>query len=136
MKQTNSYQFNLVESGDTFSPVPLNENMEKVETALGVGGATCRIATGSYEGTGSHGASYPSSLTFPFKPIVVFLTTETGSNFVVMIRPATRPESEGGAAQNITWSDSGITWYATASHAAQFNDSGATYHWVAIGASR
>ena len=34
MQQTNQYQFNLIESGDTFSPQPLNENMEKVEATL------------------------------------------------------------------------------------------------------
>ena len=34
MQQTSKYQFNLVESGDAFSPAPLNDNMEKVEAAL------------------------------------------------------------------------------------------------------
>lgn len=34
MQQTESYKFNLIESSDTFSPAPLNENMEKVEAQL------------------------------------------------------------------------------------------------------
>ena len=34
MQQTSKYQFNLIETGDTFSPDPLNQNMEKVESAL------------------------------------------------------------------------------------------------------
>ena len=34
MQQTEKYQFNLIETSDTFSPDPLNENMEKLEAAL------------------------------------------------------------------------------------------------------
>ena len=34
MQQTTKYQFNLIETSDTFSPDPLNQNMEKVESAL------------------------------------------------------------------------------------------------------
>ena len=34
MQQTEKYKFNLIESSDTFSPAPLNENMEKVEAQL------------------------------------------------------------------------------------------------------
>ena len=34
MQQTNKYKLNLIEKGDTFSPDPLNDNMEKVEGAL------------------------------------------------------------------------------------------------------
>ena len=34
MQQTEKYKLNLIEKTDTFSPDPLNENMEKVEGAL------------------------------------------------------------------------------------------------------
>ena len=34
MQQTNKYTLNLIEKDDTFSPDPLNDNMEKVERAL------------------------------------------------------------------------------------------------------
>ncbi|MCI8699145.1 MAG: hypothetical protein HFF29_08595 [Oscillospiraceae bacterium] len=34
MQQTNKYKLNLIEKTDTFSPDPLNDNMEKVERAL------------------------------------------------------------------------------------------------------
>ena len=34
MQQTNKYKLNLIEKDDTFSPDPLNDNMEKVEGAL------------------------------------------------------------------------------------------------------
>lgn len=35
MQQTETYKLNLVEGEDTFSPLPLNENAEKLEGALG-----------------------------------------------------------------------------------------------------
>ena len=35
MQQTKQYALNLIERSDVFSPDPLNENMEKVEAALG-----------------------------------------------------------------------------------------------------
>ena len=34
MQHTNKYQLDLIETSDTFSPAPLNENMQKVEAAL------------------------------------------------------------------------------------------------------
>ena len=34
MQHTNKYKLNLIEKDDTFSPDPLNDNMEKVEEAL------------------------------------------------------------------------------------------------------
>lgn len=34
MQHTNKYKLNLIEKDDTFSPDPLNDNMEKVEGAL------------------------------------------------------------------------------------------------------
>lgn len=34
MQQTDKYQLNLIETSDTFSPAPLNENAQKLEAAL------------------------------------------------------------------------------------------------------
>ena len=34
MQQTETYQLNLIETSDTFSPAPLNENAQKLEAAL------------------------------------------------------------------------------------------------------
>lgn len=35
MKHTENHKFNLIETTDTFSPEPLNQNMETLEQALG-----------------------------------------------------------------------------------------------------
>lgn len=69
MKQTETYQLNLIEPSDVFSTDPLNQNMEKVEAALdtvraeakaGDGALDTRLAVlearkivvGTYTGTG------------------------------------------------------------------------------------
>ncbi|MBD5099069.1 MAG: hypothetical protein HDT35_05910 [Clostridiales bacterium] len=70
MQQTETYKLNLIESSDTFSPDPLNENMEKAEEALdGLNQRvtvleTHKIVTGFHEGTGF--------VDLGFTPVVVF----------------------------------------------------------------
>lgn len=48
MQQTNQYQLNLIETSDTFSPAPLNENAQKLEAALqgGLAAATAHADAG------------------------------------------------------------------------------------------
>ena len=70
MQQTQTYKLNLIETSDTFSPAPLNENMEKVEAGISAEAAARqsgdaalaqrvtmlelhKIAVGTYKGTGS-----------------------------------------------------------------------------------
>lgn len=94
MQQTPNYKFNLIETSDTFSPAPLNENAEKTETALDSLAAVdsalgSRIATlelhcfsaGSYKG---NGASAGQLVDVGFAPKVVFASSNQGySNFVM-----------------------------------------------------
>ena len=42
MQQTETYKLNLIETSDTFSPNPLNENAQKLEAALAEGLAAVR----------------------------------------------------------------------------------------------
>ena len=39
MQQTETYKLNLIETSDTFSPAPLNENAQKLEAAIAAGDA-------------------------------------------------------------------------------------------------
>ena len=152
MQQTSKYQFNLVENGDDFSPAPLNQNMEKVEekfesveetladlvSGLGSGGHTCRIAWGSYTGTGAFGAASPNSLTFDFCPVAVFVGAQQRTDFSswpgVFLRPCptSRPDI-GGKTMTVTWTDNGLSWYQTEHGDWQNNSAGYTYYYVAVG---
>ena len=152
MQQTSKYQFKLIEGTDDFSPTPLNENMEKVEeklselndtvaqhtAAIGTGGHNCRIAFGSYQGTGTYGAASPNSLSFDFCPVAVFLGAQQRTDFSgwpgVFLRPCptSRPDI-GGKTMTVTWTDNGLSWYQTEHGDWQNNSAGYTYYYVAIG---
>lgn len=146
MKQTTNYQFNLIESGDTFSPNPLNENMEKVEaaltgldtdlsgqiaaavTAMGSGGSTARIAYGSYTGDGASGYSNPKTLSFGFKPLLFAVYLYSGQTGYVLVRGT----QNSLAGFNVTWGDTSVSYYADSS-STMCNQERSTYHYVAIG---
>ena len=161
MQQTTKYQFKLIEGTDDFSPTPLNDNMEAVESQLsaletslagladnlGTAGHNCRIATGSYVGTGTYGQSSPNSLTFPFPPLFVLICTggdptypNYGNSYsdCFLLRPLTTCVSTGNSCRNtVTWSGNTVSWYVqpdqTNEHIGQNNTSGYTYRYIAFG---
>lgn len=85
MQQTETYKLNLIDTDDTFSPQPINENMGKLETVLSaLDGAdealgervtaleAHKLAVGSYKGsTTSRGVS--QTITLGFKPQAVYV---------------------------------------------------------------
>ena len=150
MQQTSKYQFNLVDATDDFSPDPLNQNAQKTETALaemeadladlvtevGAGGHTCRIAFGSYQGSGTYGAGSPNSLSFDFYPVLVMLQGVGMQNNGIMVRGSgmgTSTWSSGGSPVAAAWTNHSVSWYSTESDAFQNNMSNFTYFYVAVG---
>ena len=145
MQHTNQYQFNLIESGDTFSPQPLNENMEKVEAALS---AQLNCITGTYTGNGTYGESNPNTLTFPFEPKLVIIMSEL--QFCLFTRGVPKGLGRSNAVikadryiQSVFWIGNTMSWFVTAinssesSHTTnsthQMNANGTTYSYLAIG---
>ena len=102
------------------------------------------LYTGSYRGTGTYGSSNPTSITFPFEPIIWFTPEDRyasnymGSYGIVVL-------SMFGEDYEITGfpSSSGVTkikkvgntlsWYNETSAGYQLNGSGTTYYYAAIG---
>lgn len=105
-----------------------------------LGGA--KIATGSYTGTGTYGASSPNSLTFEFEPRVVFVNSVKDTFFAIFqagVECATSIRTESSRiiqpkAGNLTTSFSGKTlkWYFSDA-LYQGNGSGYEYKYIAIG---
>ena len=151
MQQTSKYQFKLIEGTDDFSPTPLNDNMEKVEeklselndtvaqhtAAIGTGGHTCRIAFGSYQGTGTYGAGSPNSLTFDFCPVAVFIRADRLYYTAAYLRESPSGGSCWGSSYTVTvtWAETGVSWYNSEGSNYQNNATGYTYHYVVIGYS-
>ena len=85
MQQTEIYQLNKIDTDDTFSPDPINENTEKLEAALAgmedrldqrittLEGH--RLATGTYIGTydGTAASMTPRTIQLGFTPKMVFI---------------------------------------------------------------
>jgi hypothetical protein len=110
--------------------------------------AGVRIATGSYVGTGSYGASNPNSLTFGFEPKLVMLTVQKNAGSGDMFLPmggwwqagflwhTGTAASRIDGTSNMTYfnvNKNTLSWYSTVSPRAQLNDSSRTYEYVAIG---
>ena len=146
MQQTTRYKFNIIETSDAFGPEALNANTKAVEaelaaleaadaallTAMGTHGHTCRIATGSYTGTGGYGSGSKKTLSFDFKPLAVFVSF--GTRYLLLVRPIGHayPDHDGYYV-DITWGDRSVSWYSTFSADTHMNKSNTQYQYFAIG---
>ena len=82
-QKTSAYQLNQWVKSDRILMEEFNEDNRIIDAALSsisAAAGNCRIAIGSYVGTGLCGESNPCSLTFDFQPLMVFLNTG-GANF-------------------------------------------------------
>ena len=110
--------------------------------------ADVKIAVGSYTGAGYAGPNYKNSLTFDFEPKLVIVMDQselTGWQYI-FVNGKTKVQCvpEASYAATVSWSDNTVTWWmadaSSSSNATnsgyvkhQFNTSGATYHYFAIG---
>lgn len=105
-----------------------------------------KIATGSYNGTGTYGSANKNTLTFGFEARWVFiieefrdLNTSAFSEYMQLINPLAAAVMESSSANNpgsktnVTWSDTGVSWYSSEGVIGQQNRSGYVYRYIAIG---
>lgn len=134
-------------SAETGKKISLNNLINYMQLLGGVP----KIATGSYTGTGTYGASNPCSLTFPFLPKLVIIR-ETGANysnskwsgyFTAILIPDAGGPTIGiedsviiygvNNALSQTFTDTGISWHSTRSALYQLNTANRDYGYIAIG---
>ena len=155
MQFTNQYKLNLIEATDTFSPQPLNENMEKVEAALKTQGEALsaaqaqhaqdiaalaasglKVAFGSYTGNGKYGANNYTTITTAISPkFLIVWGPYAHVGLGCQNKPFSIHMDISGWECKTTWSDTSVSWYyASASNGQQqMNESGQTYHYVVFG---
>ena len=116
-----------------------NAKLVEIEAEIGAASsAKTQIVTGSYVGTGTHGASNPNTLTFGFAPkFVAIVDISTSPSYVFLIYPsyrmmATKYRSTADYCV-IKWEGSRVSWYTLADEYRQFNEADRTYCYVAIG---
>lgn len=131
-------------------------------TALGRLGNKVQIATGSYTGTGTYGASNPCSLKFDFEPKIIIIPFYYAGNYWSLVGHGSNGSSIQtgimvGSTLTTSWqkdigfglptnsggkwcdrygrklADGTVQWYSTGDDMAQFNESGWKYHYIAIG---
>ncbi len=144
--QTNHYALPQWEANDPVLRTDFNAAFAAIDDALaalaaGVAGRS-RVATGSYTGTGTFGASNPTTLSFPFTPqLVVVAPTDAGyssMNRLVALRGNTKVRNSTGddSGDNyripLTWSGNGLSWYSSDAWS-QLNQQGTVYLYFAVG---
>lgn len=105
-----------------------------------------QIATGSYTGTGTYGVDNPCSLTFPFTPRMLIITSDRGlapggayagwnANGTIWTYGSTQLTSTVSSSTYVYFTLTGTTlsWYCSLDADAQYNYSGKTYYYVALG---
>ena len=81
------------------------ESVSALARDVGTGGKNCRVALGSYTGTGKYGSANPNTLTFPIKPVLVVITSP--DSVARHVRPVASGASGGGgvspASENLAY---------------------------------
>ena len=108
---------------------------------LGAAGHNCRIAFGSYTGTGATDAANPNTLHFDFYPVLVLIgdtkATSAPRNPTVFLRDRIKVCADPAGGNGLlvaTWSDNALSWYCRSDNAYyQLNGSGELYRYAVIG---
>lgn len=95
------------------------------------------LYSGQYIGTGTYGVKNPTSVTFPFEPVLFFFPSELRTLFAnTFSTEYKRIDANGkGTYIDIKKSADGktISWYSDESASRQYNAAGETFNYVAIG---
>ena len=128
------------EADDRIMRTDFNDAMASIDAALAAAG-NCRIAIGSYVGTGAYGQSNANSLTFDFTPKAVLICKQdiynAGNAYMFLVsgqsRTAQFNSTGGGDCSYCNWSGNTVSWYSTYKAASQLNEDGVSYCYVAWG---
>lgn len=104
------------------------------------------LYTGQYTGTGTYGNNNPNSITFPFKPLLIFPPFTNDGSSTTRVGPVQssyigtsykklysfNPNSHNIYAK-LSSNGKMLQWYDTSSVSYQFNSSGTIYYFAAIG---
>lgn len=131
----------LTKEGENIFPKTLAEcvRLPGGKTLDQVTGFPAQVYAGSYVGTGTYGASNPTTLSFPFEPKMVIIAANAYQGGIT--HPLIRPDTVGYvtiaasiySTMVVSWADNGLSFYDTASAIRQFNNSGTTYYFIALG---
>ena len=117
----------------------LQNSLNSLQTTVGQhtaalsGKGNCQLYTTSYTGSGACGADSPTSLTFPKKPVAVFITIGPSRLFLFQGDDQSWSESYDGGftSVKVTWTGNTVKWY-TGHAEGQMNVNRRTYRVIAL----
>ena len=137
---------NVAEVNENFSlldqnSTSLSQSLSALTAAVGTGGYTCRIASGSYIGSGLAGQSHPNTLTFAFKPMVLMVSDQDSVDAPfssVVFRGMDQGSIDNAYGCLFTWGSNSVSWYSpynngTGSTSQQASMSGHHYTYLVLG---
>ena len=117
MEYTQNYQLPLWDKEDAVIRTDFNENNQKIDAALKIAAeGNCKIAAGSYVGTGAYGADNPNTLTFAFEPklVLIFCPGDAGARMMWtpgMTVACTNVRAPYDYCAQTFYSDNALSWY-------------------------
>ena len=144
MEKTSNYNLNQWEPTDPIRREDFNADNAAIDEALGAlstaasGFGNCRIAAGTYKGTGKYGSSNPTTLEVGFAPRLVAIYfkhfEDTHCRLFIWPTNLTHDLGESFSSESLTllWGDTFFGIYG-ASDFSQMNFSGYTYTYIVIG---
>ena len=152
MEKTTHYQLNKPEASDPIRVEDFNENTDKIDGALknlttaveslntaAAGFGNCKIASGTYVGTGAYGSGSPTVLNVDFPPQLVLMGYENKDGDVrcrLFVRNLNSrfdlSDSFSSSALTMAWGDTSYSMYST-NALGQMNYSGYTYYYFVLG---
>ena len=118
--------------------IQTQNTLEELANAL-ASPRNCRIAYGSYVGSGKTGATNPNSLDFDFSPVAVIVGCNQVFNFAwptILLRGITnmRCDQAMDDISYVTWETNSVSWYTKNQQPSyQNNIKDTTYYYVAVG---
>ena len=151
MENTSNYGLKRWDGEDRILHTEFNDNWDKIDAALKASEdkaaaamaavascGNCKIATGTYTGTGDYTADSKNTLTFAGKPMLVIVYAVGGSNKMlglVLVRGANQTYNNRGTSLDtiyISWGANSVSWYEKYDAEYQANKYGTAYAYVAL----
>ena len=105
------------------------------QTAALSGKGDCQSYVTTYTGTGLKGEINKNSLSFPKKPMVVFIIGPSGERVTLIQGQGTHFASRNGVSggsMTASWSGNTVRWYSQSSVQSQFNEDKVSYRVLAL----
>ena len=135
--KTKKYALNQWVKSDPVQMAEFNADNAKIEAALMV---KADIVYGTYTGTGNYGSASPTTLDFADTlgraPRFLLIMSPSGGTQMLLLKGMkgqyTQYDDMSRSYCNITWTETGLSWYNAYGTGTQLNGNNVAYYYIAI----